>query len=149
MTGTTSLDRTGRRIAGASSFISGALAVYWLIEILRSQVPGVHATNVKINIVLWAIVALVFGQVAKRRETLDRSLYAPIVFASLSAYWALRFVFTLNARVRHDYGPAGVVTCALTVGLLATAFLLRRRWRRNAAQPGVDPDGAARRGLTP
>jgi hypothetical protein len=149
MTGATSLEGTGRRISGAGSFVAGALAVYWLVELLRSQVPGPHATNVEINVVMWAIVALVFGEVAMRRELLDRSTHAPVVFTALSAVWALRFVFKLNDRVKHDYGLAGVVTYAVTVGLLATAVVVRSRWRRSAAQPGVEPEGAARPGLTP
>jgi hypothetical protein len=37
MTGATSLDRTTRRIAGACSLFAGALAVFWLIRILRGR----------------------------------------------------------------------------------------------------------------
>lgn len=145
MTGATSLDGTTRRIAGAGSLTAGALAVYWLIEFLRGQVSGVHATNVEINILNWLIVALAFGLVAKRRELLDRDTYAPVVLTALSAGWALRFVFKLNDRTKHDYGLAGIVTFAATFGLVGAAFLVRKRWRRGAAEPAAAANGASPR----
>jgi hypothetical protein len=131
MAGATPLDRTTRRIAGAGCLTAGALAVYWLIGSLRGQVPGTQATSVHINIAMWSIVALAFGLAATRRErsdrALDRATYAPFIFTFLSAFWALRFVFSLNGRAQPDFGLAGIVTFAATLGLFGAAFLVRRR----------------------
>jgi hypothetical protein len=149
MTRTTSVDRTTRRIAGACSLIAGTPAVYWLIQMLRNQVPDSGVTDVEINIVMWSIVALSFGVVAKRREPSDRSTNAPFVFTLLSAGWALRFVFKLNSRQTPAFGPVGILTLAITVGLVGAAILVKVRLGRSAAQPGVEPDGPSARGLTP
>jgi hypothetical protein len=114
MTGATSLDRTTRRIAGACSLIAGALAVFWLIRILRGQVTRLGSTtDVEINIVFGSIVAFGFGRVAVLREISRDSTWVLILVAPQMAFWAARFVFKLNNRRSPDFGPAGIVTFAV------------------------------------
>lgn len=125
------LDRTTRRIAAAGSLITGALAMYWLIELLRHQVPEVGVHDVRINIASWSILIVAFGVAARRSERSDKSTLAPFIFAPQSAVWASRFVFSWK---RHDFGAPGIMSFALTVGLVGVAILVRERWRRGAAQ---------------
>jgi hypothetical protein len=131
--GATPFDRTTRRIAGAGSLVAGALAVYWLIDVLHKQVPDSAATNVELNILFWSIVALCFGLVAMRREPSDRSTNAAFIFALQSACWASSLVFKLNQVRKPEFGPAGIVSFAIAVGLVVSAILIQVRRDRGAA----------------
>jgi cytochrome c oxidase assembly factor CtaG len=142
MSNVASLDRTTRRIAAAGSLIAGAVAAYWLIEILRDQVPAPGAHVAKVNIAYLALLALFFGLVAGRPEIADRSTIGPFLFAPLAAVYASRLVFSWGHLPKHDFGLPGIMTFAVTVGLAVAAILVRERWRR--AERRLSNDRAAR-----
>jgi hypothetical protein len=135
MSGAGTLDRTSRRIAAAGGLIAGALALYWLIEILRHQVPPLGAHDVKVSVASLSLLAVAFGLVARRPEISDRSTLAPFMLAPQSVVWASPLIFRWNHLQGPDFGPPGIMTFAVTVGLVGAAILVRERWRRNAAPP--------------
>jgi hypothetical protein len=135
MEGVGSLDRTSRRIAAGGSLIAGALAVYWLIELLRNQVPAIGAHDVQINIVwLWTL-AVGFAFVARRPEISNKSTLVPFMIAPQTAIWASLFVFKWSHLRTPNFGRAGVMSFAITVALAGVAIFVRERRRQNTAQP--------------
>jgi hypothetical protein len=148
MTGAVPTDRTAKRIAGAGSLIAVALAVYWLIEVLRKQVPEFGAT-VYLDIYFWSVAALCFGRVAMGRDRSGRGTNFLFVFTTQSALWAALLVLKWSEHPTPGFGSKVFASCAVAVGLLgASIFVVMRRYR-GAAQPGVEPAGASGRGSTP
>jgi hypothetical protein len=138
MTGVGSLDRTTRRIAATGSLVAGALVVYWVVEILRGQVPDVGAHDIRVTIAYLSMLALFFGLAAKRGD--GGSTSGPFLFAPLSAVWASRFVLKW---AKYDFGLRGIMTFAITVGLVGVAMVVRKSWRQSAAQPAVAANDAS------
>jgi hypothetical protein len=136
-----SLDRTTSRIAAAGCLIAGALAMYWLIVLLRNQLPDAAVHDARINILSLSVLALAFGRVTRRREISDGITFLPMWFAGQSAVLASRFIFN---RPHYDFGLPGIMTFAITVGLLGVAIVVRERRRRSAAatQGAVPADEA-------
>jgi hypothetical protein len=135
MRGVSSLDRTRNRIAAGGSLVAGTLALYWLIEILRNQVPDISAHHIKALAASWSILALVFALVARRPKVSNWITYGPLFFVSPGFAGA----FDLVSR---GFGAPGIVTIAVTCGLFAAALAVREPWRRSAAQPAVAADEA-------
>ena len=131
MSGVGSLDRPRTRIAAGGSLIAAALAIYWLIEILRKQVPEVGAHDVKITIAFLSVVALAFGLVARRSS--GRITIGPLIVAPWAGAWAAHFVSKWHYLPKHDLGAPEIVTCVVTFGLIGAAGLVREPRRRSAA----------------
>jgi hypothetical protein len=139
MNGVGSLDRLRTRTAVVGSFIAGALAIYWLVEILRDQVPEVGAHDIKITIALLSVVALAFGLVARRSS--GRITIAPMILAPWAAAWAVHLVSDGHHLPQHDLGAPGIATLAVTFGLMAAGALVREPRRRSIdSGPRSDPD---------
>src|SRR5450755_3301706 len=141
MSGAGSVERTRKQIAEGGSLIAGALAIYWLVQILRNQVPEVGAHDIKITIALLSVVALAFGLVARRSS--GRITIAPMILAPWAPAWAVHLVSDGHHLPQHDLGAPGIVTLAVTFGLMAAGALVREPRRRSAAQPAVAADGAS------
>jgi hypothetical protein len=135
MSGAGSIERTRRWLGAGGSLVAGALATYWLIEILRNRAPDIGARDVKISIALLSILALAFGLVARRPS--GRITMGPLLLAP----WAAAFAAHLN-RPNQYFGALGIVTVVVAFVLLSVALLVREPWRRRAAQPAVAADGA-------
>jgi hypothetical protein len=135
-----SLDGRTRWIAGGSSLVAGALAMFWLVQLLRGHVPGL----VSLNVWFLALAALCFGLVGSRREVSERIADAPFRFTLLSLMCAIGAAFKLNNGRTPDLGRAGIVTVAVAIALYVAAYLVRRRWG-SPAQAAVAADGASPR----
>jgi hypothetical protein len=91
MSGASSLDGTRNRIAAGSSLVAGALVMYWLLEILRKQVPDVGARHVKVSIASWSVLALAFGLVARRPKVSNWMTWVPLfLVAGTTPSWGSR-----------------------------------------------------------
>jgi len=130
MSAVSSIDRTRNRIAAGGSLVAGALAMYWLVAILRHQVPDIGAYHVKVGIALWSIYALAFGLVARRPKVPNWITWGPLALAVAAASSATNLL-------SKGFGAPGIVTMTLTAGLFVAALAVREPWRRSAAQPAV------------
>ena len=79
-------DGTARRIAAVSSLTGFTVAVFWLIQIVRGQVPDARTPLVEVVIVYVSILAGLFGLVATRAQV---PRWSTLVLHSLS--WVLPF----------------------------------------------------------
>lgn len=135
MNGVGSFGRLRTPTAAVGTFSAGALAIYWLVEMLRGQGPEVDAGDVKIMVALLSVVALAFGLVARRSS--GRITIAPLILAPWTAAWAVHLESKGHHLPQHELGALGVVTYAVTFGLIAAAALVRDPRRRSA---GAIPD---------
>jgi len=127
--------RRARLISGSCSVLSGALALFWLIETLVAQVP--MDRYVFATIFYFTLIALSFVLFLRGRN---------IVVASWWPFLAIAAGLAMEQKDRFSV-PA-VTSLAAAVGFIVTMTILQRQ-RRRAAQPGVEPAGPSARGLTP
>jgi hypothetical protein len=133
-----------RRIAAAFSLVALAVAVFWLIQLLRGQVPEAKTSYIEFFIVYVSIVAMLFGRVASRPQV---ARWTTIVLMGLS--WSLplnarTFAFNSAWHVWHLFGPAGVATFAAAFVLWAgglTVFGLQHQIPRAVAEADGPPPG--------
>jgi hypothetical protein len=143
MTGTYSLDGTGRRIAGCCSIVAAALAVLWLVQRLRGPVPRWGALMVDMFILYSSLGALGFGLVGIRRELGRRIVGAPLLCTMLCVIWSLSLALDSHFHGAPDLARAGLVTFAVIVGLGLLYGFVGKRLRPLSAQPAVAQDGAS------
>jgi hypothetical protein len=88
VSGVGSIERTRKQFAAVGSLVAGALAVYWLVEMLRKNVPDIAARDVKLTIAFLSILALGFGLVTKRPQISRRITVVPMIVAPWAAAWS-------------------------------------------------------------
>jgi hypothetical protein len=139
MTDAPLVDGTTRRTAAVCSLVAVAVAVFWLIQSLRGQVPAPSAHNVHVSVAYFFGVAVFFGVVARRLQSSGGYLFTLMLFPTLSALWAGRFVIQLfGDEPKPHFGVAGIVTFVAALGLVAAGVLLHERQRRRDAQSAVE-----------
>ena len=127
-------DRRAPVIARGCAALSGALAIFWVIQLVRARAPV--DIFVGASVFYFAIIALCFVFFERGKN---------IVVAS---WWPFLPVAARLIEERYGSRIVGVVSCASAVGFVVVMTVLQRR-RRRVAQPGVEPDGPSARGLTP
>jgi hypothetical protein len=134
-------DGTARRIAAVCSLVAGAVAAFWLIQLLRGQVPAPSGL-VKFFIVQASLVAWAFGQVAARPEVRRWIVILLTSFSIGLVFYAKTFVFKTGLRVEPHFGPAEVVTLAVAMGLCFASIVVAARQRRIDAKSGANVGAA-------
>jgi hypothetical protein len=140
-------DRRSRILAGVAAMIGtpwAAYLAYQLPEVVRKGVASV-AEYVALFGVGWLIyVALIRRALGKTLWKDPHILWWACI--GVNAFWILVLLFGVGGP--SSAGVAALLSAIGSVVLGATGLRLERR-RVRAAQPGVEPDGASARGLTP
>jgi hypothetical protein len=127
--------QTVRMISLVCGALSGALGLFWVIEVVRAQVPADVAAGAALF--CFPLISMSFLLFLCGRRI-------PVV-----SWWPfLPFIARLAMDQKHRFRAAGVASLAGAIGFIIVMTVLQRQ-RRRAAQPGVEPDGPAARGLTP
>jgi hypothetical protein len=140
MNGEISVDRLRKQVAMVGAVVAGTLAMYWLVELLRGQVPDRATGEVKLTTALLSILTLALALVTRRPHISHKFTIAPMIVAPWVAAWS--GVFTLP---KYSFGGPGIATRVIGFTLMAVAFLVREPWRQSAAQSAVAGDEASPR----
>ncbi len=127
-----SLDPAGRRIAGGSGFVAAALAVFWLLQRLRGDMPGWSLSNVDSLIIYSSLGALSFGVVGIRRDFPRVAVIATLVFTMASVSGAVGVALKAYLRGASDLGRKGLVTVVVILALTVANGLVGKRLRPEA-----------------
>jgi hypothetical protein len=133
-------DGTARRIAAVSSLTGFTVAVFWLIQIVRGQVPDARTPLVEVVIVYVSILAGLFGLVATRAQV---PRWSTLVLHSLSwvlPFGARGFVLKAGEYVAPHFGALGIATFVLTVVLWAAGVIVFASQRQMPAKSRAGAD---------
>ena len=116
------IDERSRVIALASAVVSGALFTFWIVQILRGTVA--LDRYFAANVAFFVVAAVFFARTSTGQEIAAARLWPFLVSA---------FSFVHDKQSKNAFGIAGVVTFAVTVGLIVTATALDFRRRTAGA----------------